>query len=209
MTGPPIRVLVADDHLVVRLGLLTLIRNQPDMVVVAEAVNGQEVIDLYRKHQPDIILMDLRMPGLAGHQVIATLCAESPKARVIVLTIHKADEIVYQALHAGASGYLFKDVPTKEIVAAIRTVHAGQSLPSTLSPQVAQRLERAALSKREIDVLKLTAEGLSNREVGLQLGMTEATAKKHMASILIKLRAKDRAHAVRLGIERGYINVET
>ncbi len=204
-----IRVLVADDHLVVRLGLVTLIKNQPDMTVVGEAANGQDVIDLYRAQRPDVILMDLRMPGVSGDEAIAAICGENPAARIIVLTIHKGDQVVYQALRAGARGYLLKDTPTREIVAAIRTVHGGGNcVPPAILSQVAQRLERPDLSPRELDVLKLLAEGLSNKEVATRLGVTEATAKKHVTGILIKLRARDRAHAVRLGIERGYIDLE-
>jgi DNA-binding NarL/FixJ family response regulator len=206
---PPIRVLVADDHIVVRLGLVTLINNQPDMQVVAEAANGQEVIDLAREHKPHVILMDLRMPGLSGDQTIAAVCAENTGARVIVLTIHKGDEAAYQALRAGARGYLIKDTPTKEIVAAIRDVHAGkQRIEPAIAEQVAQRIGKAGLSVREIDVLKLIAHGLSNKEVANELGVTEATAKKHMTSVLTKLGAKDRTHAVRIGLERGIISLE-
>jgi two-component system, NarL family, response regulator len=205
----PIRVLVADDHIVVRLGLVTLINNQPDMQVVAEAANGQEVIDLARQHHPHVILMDLRMPGLSGDQTIAAVCTENPSARVIVLTIHKGDEAAYQALRAGARGYLIKDTPTKEIVAAIREVHAGkQRIEPAIAEQLAQRLGKAGLSVREVDVLKLIATGLSNKEVASQLGVTEATAKKHMTSVLTKLGAKDRTHAVRIGLERGIISLE-
>jgi DNA-binding NarL/FixJ family response regulator len=206
----PIRVLVADDHIVVRLGLVTLINNQPDMEVVAEAANGQEVVDLSKAHRPDVILMDLRMPGLSGDQTIAAVCAENPGARVIVLTIHKGDEAAYQALRAGARGYLIKDVPTKQIVAAIRDVHAGrQSIEPGIAEQVAQRLGKAGLSARELDVLKLIANGCSNKEVANELGVTEATAKKHMTSVLLKLGAKDRTHAVKLGLERGIISLDS
>jgi two-component system NarL family response regulator len=210
MSDPTIRVLVADDHLVVRLGLVTLINNQPDMVVVAEAANGQEVIELFAAHRPDVILMDLRMPGLSGGDAIAAVCAADPAARIIVLTIHKGDEAVYQALRAGAQGYLLKDVPAKEIVEAIRAVRAGrQCIPSGIASQLAERLRKAELSPREIEVLKLIAHGLSNKEVASQLGVTEATAKKHMTGVLTKLGAKDRTHALRLGLERGIITLDT
>ena len=210
MSEPRIRVLVADDHLVVRLGLITLINNQPDMEVVGEAANGRLLIDLFRQQRPDVVLMDLRMPGLSGDETIAALCAEDPKARVIVLTIHKGDEAAFQALRAGARGYLIKDVLTDEIAAAIRTVHAGQQcIPPSIGAQLAERLGKAALSSREVDVLKLIAEGLSNKEVARRLGFTEATAKKHTASVLLKLGANDRTHAVRLGLERGIISLET
>ena len=209
MASAPIRVLVADDHIVVRLGLVTLIDNQPDMQVVAEAANGQEVIELARTLRPDVILMDLRMPGLSGDQTIAAVCAENPDARVIVLTIHKGDEAAYQALRAGARGYLIKDVPTREIVAAIRDVFGGKrAIPAAIAEQLAQRIGRAGLSSREADVLRLIAEGLTNKEVASRLGVTEATAKKHMTGVLLKLGARDRTHAVRIGLERGILSLD-
>ena len=205
----PIRLLVADDHIVVRLGLVTLIANQPDMQVVAEAANGQEVIERAREHRPDVILMDLRMPGLSGDETIAAVCREDPDARVIVLTIHKGDEAAYQALRAGARGYLIKDVPTKEIVGAIREVYAGRrAIPPAIAEQLAQRIGRTGLSAREADVLKLIANGLSNKEVANELGVTEATAKKHMTGVLLKLGARDRTHAVRIGLERGILSLD-
>jgi two-component system NarL family response regulator len=205
----PIRVIVADDHIVVRLGLVTLLNNQPDMQVVAEAASGQEVVELAREHKPDVVLMDLRMPGLAGDQTIRAVTGENPAVRVIVLTIHKGDEAAYQALRAGARGYLIKDTPTREIVGAIRDVHAGrQRIEPAIAEQVAQRLGKSSLSAREIDVLKLIANGLSNKEVANELGVTEATAKKHMTSVLTKLGAKDRTHAVRIGLERGILTLE-
>jgi DNA-binding NarL/FixJ family response regulator len=206
----PIRVLVADDHMVVRMGLATIIGHETDMTVVAEAANGQEILQLTREHKPDVIVMDLRMPGLPGDQVIAALCAEDPKARIIVVTIHKGDEAAFQALRAGARGYLLKDAPTDDIVAGIRTVFAGgRCIPPAIADQVAQRIGRTGLSPRETEVLKLIAEGLSNKEVARELGVTEATAEKHMTSLLTKLGAKDRTHAVRLGLERGIIDLET
>ena len=210
MTDALTRVLIADDHLIVRLGLVTLINNQPDMQVVAEAANGQEAIELSRVHHPDVILMDLRMPGLSGDEVIAAVREADPAARIVVLTIHKGDEAVYQALRAGADGYLLKDVPGREIVEAIRAVRAGgQCIPPAIAAQLAGRLRKAELSPREIEVLKLIAHGLSNKEVANQLGVTEATAKKHMTGVLAKLGAKDRTHALRLGIERGIITLDT
>jgi two-component system NarL family response regulator len=210
LSQTPIRILVADDHLVVRLGLITMINNQPDMKVVGDAANGHDLIELFRQHHPDIILMDLRMPGLSGDETIATLCEEDPKVGVIVLTIHKGDEAAVQALRAGARGYLIKDVLGDEITAAIRTVHAGgQCIPPSIAEQLATRLAKAVLSSREVDVLKLIAEGLSNKEVATRLGVAETTAKKHTAGVLYKLGAKDRTHAVRLALERGIISLET
>jgi DNA-binding NarL/FixJ family response regulator len=204
-----IRVLVADDHLVVRLGIVSLIRTQPDMQVVAEAANGREVIDLFRQHRPDVVLMDLRMPGLSGDEAISAICTEDPKARIIVLTIHKGDEAAFQALRAGARGYLIKDVPPPEILTTIRAVHAGERrIPPAVGEQLAERIGKPSLSSREVDVLKLIAEGRSSKEVAAALGFSVATAKKHTANLILKLEARDRAHAVRLALERGIIALE-
>jgi two-component system, NarL family, response regulator len=203
------RVLVADDHFVLRLGLVTLINDESDMEVVAEAANGQELIDLFRTHRPDVVLMDLRMPGHTGDEVIAAVCAQDPDARIIVLTIHKGDEAVYQALRAGARGYLLKDVPTQEILAAIRSVHAGeQCIPPAIAARVAQRIRKADLSPREVTVVKLIAAGLSNKEIGDRLGVSDATAKKHVTGLLAKLGVRDRTHAVTLSLERGIIDLD-
>jgi DNA-binding NarL/FixJ family response regulator len=209
LSPEPIRVLVADDHRVVRVGLVTLINTQPDMRVVAEAAHGREAIELFCTHRPDVVLMDLRMPGLSGDETIAALCAEDPRARIVVLTIHKGDEAAFQALRAGARGYLIKDAPPEEIMAAIRDVHAGERrIPEMVGIQLAERIGRAVLSSREVDVLKLIAEGYSNKEVATRLGLSVPTAKKHTANVVTKLGAKDRAHAVRLGLERGIITLE-
>lgn len=203
------RVLVADDHLVLRLGLVTLINDEPDMEVVAEAANGQELIERFRSHRPDVVLMDLRMPGHTGEEVIAAVIAEDADAKIIVLTIHKGDESVYQALRAGARGYLLKDVPTQEILAAVRSVYAGeQCIPPGIASRVAQRIRKADLSPREVNVLKLIAAGLSNKEIGNRLGVSDATAKKHVTGLLAKLTVRDRTHAVTLALERGIIDLD-
>ena len=204
-----IRVLVADDHLVLRLGLVTLIGDEPDMEVVAEAANGQEVIDLFKSHRPDVVLMDLRMPGHTGEEVIAAVCSEDAEARIIVLTIHKGDEAVYQALRAGAKGYLIKDVPTEEILAAIRMVHQGQRcIPPEIASRMLERLWQADLTPREVDILKLVARGLGNKEVADELSISQATVKNHVASIIGKLGAQDRTHAVTLALERNIIDID-
>ena len=209
-TASRIRVLVADDHLVVRLGIVTLIKTQADMEVVAQAASGREVVELFRAHRPDVVLMDLRMPGLSGDETIAAVCEEDPRARVIVLTIHKGDEAAFQALRAGARGYLIKDAPPEEIVEAVRAVHAGERrIPTAIAEQLADRIGRASLSSRELEVLNLIAEGLSSKEIADRLGFSVPTAKKHTASAICKLGAKDRAHAVRLALERGVIVLET
>ena len=207
--SPKVRVLVADDHLVLRLGLVTLINDEPDLEVVAEAANGQEVMDLFKAHRPDVVLMDLRMPGHTGEEVIAALCAEDPDARVIVLTIHKGDEAVYTALRAGARGYLLKDIPVEEILEAVRVVHAGgQCIPADIAARMVDRIRQADLTSREIAVIKLIARGFSNKQIGVKLDVSEATARSRVASILAKLGVKDRTHAVTLALERSIIDLE-
>jgi two-component system, NarL family, response regulator len=209
ITPPSIRVLVADDHLVLRMGLESLINRQRDMTVVAEASSGPEAVEQYKTHRPDVTLMDLRMPGLTGVEAIAAICAINPAARVIVLTIHKGDEAVYQAVRAGARGYLIKDVPTEELLAAIRTVHQGQRcIPPDIAARMLERLWQADLTPREIDILRHVACGLGNKEIGDSLEISQATVKNHVASIIAKLGAEDRTHAVTLALERNIIDLE-
>jgi DNA-binding NarL/FixJ family response regulator len=207
--APRIRILVADDHLILRYGLTTFIEQQPDMRVVAEASNGQEVVELFRQHRPDVTLMDLRMPGASGVQAIEAIRQEVPNARVIVLTIHMGDEAVYQAIRAGARGYLLKDVPFEELLAAIRTVHGGgQCIPSEIATKMAERIRHPELTAREVGVLKLAASGLSNKQIAERLAVAESTVKHYIVVILAKLEAQDRTHAVSLAIERGIIHID-
>ncbi len=208
MSEAPIRVLVADDHLVLRLGLVTLINDEPGLRVVAEAANGQEVLERYRAQRPDVVLMDLRMPGLSGAETIAAVIAQDPQARIIVLTVHRGDDAIYQALRAGARGYLLKDVPAEEILAAIRAVHRGEHcIPPAIVARMMQRIQQVDLSPRELSVLKLIAQGLANKEIADRLGFTDATAKKHVTHLLAKLGAQDRTHAVTLALERGILEI--
>lgn len=205
----PIRVLVAEDHLVLRLGLVTLIQRQPDMVLVGQASNGQQVIEMFRQHRPDVTLMDLRMPGMSGSDAIAAICGEFPRARIIVLTIHRGDEAVYQALRAGARGYLIKDVPVEEILSAVRDVHQGQQrIPGDIASRMVDRMRQEDLTPREIAVIKLIARGFSNKQIAAKLGVSEATARSRVASILGKLGVTDRTHAVTLALERDIIDLE-
>jgi len=204
-----IRVLIADDHLLLRMGLESLINRQKDMQVVAEAAGGTEVVELYKVHRPDVTLMDLRMPGLSGVEAIAAIMAFHQEARIIVLTIHKGDEAVYQAVRAGARGYLIKDVATEEILAAIRAVHQGQRcIPPDIATRMLERLWQADLTPREIDILKHVARGLGNKEIGESLDISQATVKNHVASLIAKLGAQDRTHAVTLALERNIIDID-
>jgi two-component system, NarL family, response regulator len=205
----PIRILAADDHLVVRMGLVALIDRQEDMKVVGQAASGRQVVELYRVHKPDVTLMDLRMPGGSGVEAIEAICKEHPRARIIVITIHSGDEAVFQALRAGAQGYLLKDSPGPEILAAIRSVHAGQPcIPPQIAAAMAERLRQPELSAREIAILKLIACGFSNKRIADELAVSASTVKNHVASLMGKLGADDRAHAVTLALERDIIDLE-
>jgi two-component system NarL family response regulator len=209
LKAPEIRVLVADDHLILRMGIESLISRQKDMCVVAEASSGHEVVELYKTHRPDVTLMDLRMPGLTGIEAIGAICSFDPAARVIVLTIHKGDEAVYQALRAGAKGYLIKDVPTEEILAAIRAVHQGQRcIPPDIASRMLERLWHADLTPREVEILKQVARGLGNKEIADRLTISQATVKNHVASIIAKMGAQDRTHAVTLALERNILDID-
>lgn len=207
--SPNISVLIADDHLVLRFGLATMINRQKDMHVVAEAANGEQVVELFRTHHPDVTLMDLRMPGQNGVEAITAIRKQDADARIIVLTIHKGDEAVYQAIRAGARGYLLKDVPFPELLAAIRTVHEGkQCIPPEIASKMAERIRYADLTSREIEILKLIARGQSNKLIADRLDVTESTIKHHVATILTKLGAEDRTHAVTLALERNIIDLD-
>jgi DNA-binding NarL/FixJ family response regulator len=202
-------VLVADDHVIVRLGLATLVNRQRDMQVVGQASSGADAVELYRAHRPDVTLMDLRMPGHGGVEAIAAICAQDPQARVIVLTIHKGDEAVYQALRAGARGYLLKDAPGQEIVAAIRMVFGGgRCIPPEIASRLAERLCHPDLSAREVQILRQLANGASNQEMADRLGVSLGTIKNQVASVLVKLGAHDRTHAVALALERGILDLD-
>jgi two-component system NarL family response regulator len=202
------RVLIADDHLVVRRGLQSIIESAPDLELAGEAATGEEAIEVFRACRPDLVLLDMRMPGPKGPEVIAALRALDPAARILVLTIQGGDEAAYRALHAGAAGYLLKDEPCERILEAIRAICAGGTyLPSGLAERLAERLGRPELSAREIEVVTLVARGLANRDVGLRLGISEKAVEQHVAALLAKLGAGDRTHAARLALERGIFDL--
>jgi two-component system NarL family response regulator len=202
----PIRLLIADDHLVIRMGLRSMIDTQPGMVVVAEAANGREAIELFREHKPDVTLMDLRMPIMGGVEATIAIREEFPDARVIVLTTYDGDENIYRALRAGAMAYLLKDIPRGEFLDDVRAVYSGQyCIPPAVAARLAQRLPYSELSSREMEVLKLIVEGLSNKEIGSALTISESTVKNHVNSILAKLRVSDRTHAATMALRRGIV----
>jgi two-component system NarL family response regulator len=203
-----IRVLVADDHQVFRVGLRAIIDAEPDMVVVAEASDGPGAVSAFATHRPDITLLDLRMPGLSGPHVITEIRKHDPNAHIIVVTTFDADEDVFRAVQAGARGYLLKDTFSEGMLEAIRNVHAGRRL---IDPQLAARLmdriSEPALTPREVSVLGLVARGMTNREIGAALSMGEETVKAHLKHIFAKLDVTDRTEAALVAVQRGVIRV--
>ena len=202
-----IRILSVDDHPVVRGGIATLIATQPDMTVVAEASNGREAIEQFRRHRPDIGLMDLQMPDLNGLDAIIAIRAEFPDARIIVLTTYEGDVQALRALQAGARGYLLKNVLHKELLDTIRAVHAGKkAISPEMSYELAEHAMDDALTTAEVDVLRLIAAGKANKEIADLLSVTEATVKGRVKNILSKLSADDRTHAAMIAVKRGIID---
>jgi len=203
-------VLLVDDHPLVREGISVVIGRQPDMLVVGEATTGPEALDAFRRLRPDITLMDLRLPGLSGADVTATLCREFPGSRVLVLTTYSGDEEIYQALRAGALGYLLKDMYLPELLEAIRAVHAGhRRIPAVVAGRLAERLPGAELTNRERDVLHLMADGRDNRGIAQALRLTLGTVKGHVHNILEKLGAADRTQAVTSAVRRGIVHLDS
>jgi len=203
-----IRILTVDDHPVLRKGIAALVNAEADMKLIAEASNGQEAVALYRSHRPDITIMDLQMPEMDGTEAILHIQNEFPDARIVVLTTYNGDTQVLKALKAGARAYILKRHVHKELLETIRAVHAGHKrIPPDIAAQLAEHAADDALSPREIDVLRLIGTGNSNKLIADQLSITEATVKSHVASILSKLGANDRAHAVTIGLRRGIIEL--
>lgn len=204
----PIRILIVDDHPILREGIASLLDDQPDMVLVGEAADGHEAVARFRALKPDVTLMDIQMPGATGTQAIATIRAQDPQARILVLTTYAGEAQAARALKAGASGYLLKSSLRKELIEVIRAVHAGRG---HVDPDVAQRLafsdEDPPLGRRESEVLRLIAVGNTNRAVASQLGISEETVKSHLKSIFTKLRVSDRTHSVTEAIRRGIIDI--
>ncbi len=203
-----IRVLIVDDHSLVTEGLANIINYDPEMTVVAQAEDGQEAIDRYREHQPDITLMDLRMPRMGGVEAITAICAEFKSARIIVLTTYDGDEDIYRGLRVGAQGYLLKDAKPNELLNAIRIVHSGQYYVSpTVARKLVERMNNPVLSERELEVLRLMAQGLSNQDIGTALNIGESTVKSHVTHILSKLGVNDRTQAVIVAVKRGLVSL--
>jgi two-component system NarL family response regulator len=204
----PIRILVAEDHLVARVGVTTIVNLQTDMTIVAEASNGQQAIELYRKHRPDVTLLDMRMPILSGLDAAAAIRAEFPQARLIALTTYGGDQDIRRALDAGVMAYLTKDVLHDELLKAIRAVHAGQQyLPASVSAALAAHMPKSDLSAREVQVLELIVRGLANKQIAYSLNIAEHTVKNHVKNILSKLNVQDRTQAATAAIQRGIVHL--
>jgi DNA-binding NarL/FixJ family response regulator len=201
-------VLSVDDHPLLRDGIAELVGNQLDMELVAEACNGLEAVEMYRKHRPDITLMDLQMPEMGGIDAMSAIRGEFPEARIIVLTTYTGDVQVMRALKAGARAYLLKGLLRKELIETVRAVHAGQRrMAPEIAAEVAEHATDDALTVRETEVLRLIAAGNANKEIAAQLSIAEETVKGYVKNILGKLRAKDRTHAVTIGLKRGIIDL--
>jgi DNA-binding NarL/FixJ family response regulator len=209
MTDQPskIRIICADDHPLVRKGLAAIIAQEADLELVAEAQNGREAVELYQRHRPDVLLMDLRMPELDGIAATRAILAADPTAKIIALTSYDGDQDLVQALAAGVRGYLLKETLHAEILTAIRTVHAGRKLLPAESRLDSEAVPRSALTPREIEVLKHIAQGRSNKEIGALLGTAAGTVKIHVQNILEKLQAADRTQAVTIALRRGIVHL--
>jgi DNA-binding NarL/FixJ family response regulator len=204
----PIRIGLADDHALLRQGITALLADQADLTVVAEASNGLEAVETFRRNRPDVMLMDLQMPGMNGIDAMIAIRAEFPEARFIVLTTYTGDVQIVRALKAGARAYLLKSLLHRELLDTIRAVHAGQKrIPPEVAAELADHAADDSLTSREVEVLRLIAAGKANKLIADQLSITEETVKAHVKNILSKLDANDRTHAVTIGLKRGIIEL--
>lgn len=205
----PIRILIVDDHTALRAGMRALIADEPDMEVVAESGDARHGLEMFRLHRPDLVLMDLRLPGMSGVEAILAIRAEAPDARIIVNTTYDADEDIYRAIQSGAQSYLLKDMPKEEIFEVIRTVHAGHKiLPSQVEERLKERMSRPELTKREIAVLELLFRGRSNKEIADVLDISEDTVKFRFKGLFAKLGVADRTAAVVAALRHGILHME-
>ena len=207
--GTPIRVLCADDHPLIRKGIASILANEADTQLVAEASNGREAVELFRAHKPDVVLLDLHMPEVDGVAATKMILQEFPEARIIALTSYDGDQEIYRALDAGVRGYLLKEMVHTEVLRAIRRVHSGKRLiPSEVSERLSEHFPQIALTARETEVLGWVAEGLGNKEIADRLGTASGTVKNQIQTILGKLKAADRTQAVTIAIRRGILHVD-
>lgn len=203
-----IRVMLVEDHILMRVGLKTTTEGEPDMEVVAEVADGRQVLDSFRAHKPDVVLLDLRLPGMDGLQIIKLLRQQNPDARIVILSSYGGGDDITRAIQSGASGYVLKSMPLEQMLQAVRVVKAGgQYFPREISDRVNQRIQ-SDISSREIEVLRLIAQGNANKEIGAKLGISEGTVKNHLTHIFIKLGAADRAQALTIAVKRQLIQLE-
>jgi two-component system, NarL family, response regulator len=211
MSTPPgtnIRILIVDDHPVVRAGLTSMLGTQPGIEVIGSVSSGEEALEMLQLHRLDLLLLDLRMPGLNGIDTLLALKRKGITARTIILTSYETDEDIYRAVQAGAEGYLLKNTSQREMVGAIRSVHAGKRyIPRHIASRLAERMMRSNLTNRELEILKMLAKGLTNKQIGRALGISDNTARNHVNSIIEKLEVSDRTEAATTAIQRGIIEV--
>jgi DNA-binding NarL/FixJ family response regulator len=204
-----IRILIVEDHHIVRKGFVALLQMVDGLQIVAEASDGPQAISLFREHRPDITLMDLRLPVISGVDAIGLIRREFPEARIIVLTTFDGDEDIYRALQAGARGYMLKGMDADDLIGAIRTVHSGKTwIPAEVAGKLAERLSGSELTERETDVLRLIVGGNSNKEIGAKLFISEATVKTHINNLLSKLGVNDRTQAATTALQRGIVHLD-
>lgn len=205
----PIRILVVDDHFMVRMGLSASLNVEPDMEVVAEAGNGLSALDAYRKHHPNLVMMDLRLPGMSGIECTSAILHEFPDASILMLSTHSGEDEIYRAMQAGARGYVVKSIVREELLRAVREVHEGRHyLEPVVASRLAERLSHRSLTSRELEVLRMVAKGLGNKEIAGNLNIAEVTVKLHVSHVLDKLHVKDRTQAATVAVQRGIISLD-
>ena len=204
-----IRIMVVDDHFVVRIGLAGSINIEPDMVIEIEVSTGPLAVEQFRIHHPDIVLMDLKLPGMDGVEATGAICKEFPDAAIIMLSTHDGEEDIYRSFQAGARSYVLKTAAREDLIQTIRAVHSGdRCISAIIGARLAERMSRAELTAREIEVLKLIAKGMSNKEIGGSLGIAEVTVKLHVGHLLTKLKASDRTQATTIALQRGILHLD-
>ncbi len=204
-----LRILVVDDHFMVRMGLSSSLNAEQDMKVIAEAGTGEAALEAYRKHQPGLVLMDVRLPGMSGAEAVGAIVREYSDARILMLSTHAGEEEVYRSLQAGARGYILKSARREELLRAIRDVRDGKRyLDPAVAPLLAERMAHRSLTSREVEVLRMVAKGMGNKEIAASLSIAEVTVKLHVSHVLEKLNVKDRTEAATAALRRGIISLE-